>query len=89
MNAAKLLNEIVLPNLLEHEGFKTALEHAVSQIAISELDPIESYLSKRKSLTISTLPEVSNNILANTLVEMIVTLKDAVESHATRKGDTP
>lgn len=85
MNAAKLLNEIVLPNLLEHEGFKEALEQAVSQIPITELQSISRELPKGKPLTIGTLPEASNNVLASMISRMIVTLKDAVEAHATLK----
>ena len=82
MNAAKLLNEIVLPNLLEHEGFKEALVHAVSEIPITELQSISRELPKGKPLTIGTLPEASNNVLANMITQMIVTLKDAVYAYA-------
>lgn len=89
MEHAKLLHEIVLPNLLEHEGFKEALVHAVSQIPITELQSISRELPKGKSLTIGTLPEASNNVLANTLVEMIVTLKDAVEAYAKSQNQSP
>lgn len=85
MNTAKLLSEIVLPNLLEHEGFKEALVHAVSQIPITELQSISRELPNGKPLTIGTLPEASNNVLANMISRMIVTLKDAVEAHATLK----
>ena len=89
MEYAKLLHEVVLPKLLDHEGFKEALVDAVSEIPLTELITISRELPKGKTLTIGTLPEASNNVLANTLVEMIVTLKDAVETHATLKGDTP
>ena len=82
MEFAKILHEVVLPNLLEHEGFKEALQDAASQILITELKAIVSELPEGKSLTIGTLPEASNNVLANTIVGMIVTLKDAVEAHA-------
>ena len=82
MEYAKLLHEIVLPHLLEHEGFIEALVEAVSQIPLTELASIEKELPKGKYLTIGTLPEASNNVLANMIVEMIVTLKDAVNAYA-------
>ena len=88
MNAAKLLNEIVLPRLLEHEGFKKALLDTVSEIPITELQSIRRELPRGTPLTIRTLPEASNNVLANTIVEMEVTLKDAVEE-AYRRAREP
>ena len=86
MKDAQILRDIVLPHLLEHDGFKEALVAAVSEIPITELETITSELSKGKTLTIGTLPEASNNLLANMIVEMIVTLKDAVETHV-EKGN--
>ena len=91
MEHAKILHEIVLPALLEHEGFKKALADAVGEIPITELNAIGGELPKGKTLTIGTLPEATNNVLANTMTEMIVTLKDAVAAYATLKseeGDT-
>ena len=82
MDASKLLHEVVLPNLLEHEGFKKALADAVGEIPVTELNTIASELPKGKPLTIGTLPEATQNVLANTLTEMIITLKDAVEAYA-------
>lgn len=89
MEYTKILREIVLPRLLEHEGFKEALADAVREIPITDLASIVSELPRRKTLTIATLPEASSNLLANTIVEMIVTLRDAVEAHAMLKGDSP
>ena len=82
MECAKLLHEVVLPALLENENFKKALGEAVMEILITELKAIVSELPAGKTLTLGTLPEASNNYFANTLVAMIVTLKDAVEAHA-------
>lgn len=56
MEYAKLLNGIVLPNLLEHEGFKKALVDAVSEIPLTELESISRELPIGKTLTIGTLP---------------------------------
>ena len=81
MEHAKLLYEIVLPHLLENEDFKKALLEAVGEIPITELKAIASELPEGKPLTIGTLPEASNNVLANMIVRMIVTLKDAVEAY--------
>lgn len=94
MEYAKLLNGIVLPNLLEHEGFKKALVDAVSEIPLTELESISRELPIGKTLTIGTLPEASNNVLANTIVEMQVILATAVAEMAAKdvehvKGDTP
>ena len=82
MEYAKILHEVVLPHLLEHEGFKKALADAIGEIPITELKAIDQELPKGKPLTIGTLPEASNNVFANTMSEMIVTLKDAVEFYA-------
>lgn len=82
MKSAQLLREIVLPRLLVHEGFKEALADAVREIPITDLASIVSELPIRKTLTIGTLPEASNNVLANMIVEMRVQLLDAVEAHA-------
>ena len=88
MEYSKILHEIVLPSLLEQAGFKQALADAVREIPITELDTIASELSKGKTLTIGTLPEASDTLLANTIVEMIVTLKEAVEAHYTQRRET-
>lgn len=85
MESAKILQKI-LPNLLDHEGFKEALADAVREIPITELEAIGQELPKGKPLTIGTLPEASNNCLANMIVEMEGTLKDAVAKLV--KGDT-
>ena len=82
MNAAKLLNDIVLPHLLEHEGFKEALVQAVSQIPITDIQSMRQELPTGKNLTIGTLPEATNNIFANMHSKMRVTLKDAVYAYA-------
>lgn len=86
MKDAQILHDIVLPHLLKHEGFKKALVDAVSEIPITELETITSELSKRKTLTIGTLPEASDTLRANMIVEMIVKLKDAVEAYAEKGG---
>lgn len=78
MKCTKILSKI-LPRLLEHEGFKEALADVVSEIPITELEVIVSALPKGETLTIGTLPEAAKNLLANTIVEMLVTLKDTVE----------
>ena len=85
----KMLHDVVLPALLEHDSFTDALVDAVERIPITELSAIASELPKGKHLTIGTLPEAANNLRANTITEMIVTLKDTVEAYATLKGDTP
>ena len=84
MQYAKTLSKI-LPRLLEHEGFKAALTDVVSEIPITELEVIASSLPEGKTLTIGTLPEAANNLLANTIVEIRVTLKDTVEE----RGQVP
>lgn len=84
MEYAKLLHEIVLPYLLEHEGFKEALVHAVSEIPLTELESIASELPEGKSLTIGTLPEAYNNVRANTIVEMKVILETVVAERAVK-----
>ena len=88
MNAAKLLNEIVLPNLLEHEGFKAGTR--ACSLANTRFAELQSHrieiCPNGKPLTVGSLSEASNNVLANTcLLRMKVTLKDAVEAHATLK----
>ena len=88
MEHAKILHEIVLPNLLKHEGFKKVLADAIGEIPITELKAIGQELPKDKPLTIGTLEEAANNVRANTIVEMTVQLKRAVEELALQTGNT-